>query len=94
MPGNSVPFDLTAEEREEMQLLQAELDLHPEHLTTLLAEIVLLRQVRQWASDHRDRFPPLLRSKLYTLVHRTELRRIVADAELEIVWPTSSTSTK
>jgi hypothetical protein len=94
MPGNNVPFDLTPEEREEMQLLQAEIDLHPEHLTTLFAEIVLLRQVRQWASDHRDRFPPLLRAKIYTLAHRAELRRVAAAAELEEVWPSSSTSTK
>jgi hypothetical protein len=80
-----MPFDLTPEEREEMQLLQAELDLHPERLKIFLAELVLLRQLRAWASDHRDRFPPLLRPKLHALAHRTELRRVVADdrAELE-----------
>lgn len=85
MPGNSMPFDLTPEEREEMQLLQAELDLHPEHLKILLAEVVLLRQLRAYASDHRDRFPPLLRAKLHALAHRAELRRAAAEnrAELE-----------
>lgn len=93
MPGNS-PFELTPEEREEMQLLQAELDLHPEHLRTFLAELVLLRQLRQWASDHRDRFPRLLRPKLYALAHRADLRRAIDQAELEETWPTSSISTK
>lgn len=85
MPISNPPFDLTPEEREEMQLLQAELDLHPEHLKSILAELVLLRQLRRYASDHRDRFPPLLRAKLHALAHRAELRRIVAEdrAELE-----------
>jgi hypothetical protein len=85
MPSNSIPFDLTHEEREEVQNLLAELELHPERLKAVLAEIVLLRQVRAYASEHKDRFPPLVRAKLYALAHRAELRRLVADdrAELE-----------
>jgi len=90
----NMPFDLTPEEREEMQLLQAELDLHPERLRIFLAELILLRQLRAWASDHKDRFPPLLRAKLHALAHRTELRRAVDESELEFTWPTSSISTK
>ncbi|HMG59545.1 MAG TPA: hypothetical protein VK583_07445 [Burkholderiales bacterium] len=85
MPDNSPPFDLTPEEREDMQLIQAELDLHPDRLKTLIAELVLLRQLRLWASGHRDRFPPLLRAKMHALAHRAELRRAAAEdrAELE-----------
>jgi len=79
MPGNSMPFDLTPEEREDMQLVQAELDLHPERLRILITELVLLRQLRRWASEHGDRFPPLLRAKMHALAHRAELRRAAAE---------------
>lgn len=84
MPTSNIPFDLTHEEREEVQNLLAELELHPDRLKTLLAEIVLLRQVRAWAREHKDRFPPLLRAKIHALTHRTELARIAADDRAEL----------
>jgi len=84
MPLSKLPFDLTPEEREEIQLMQAELDMHPERLPVRLAELHLLRQVRAWAHDHRDRFPPRLRAALYALTHRTELERIAASERAEL----------
>jgi hypothetical protein len=79
MPGNKLPFDLSHEEREELQCVMAELDLYPERRAAMLAELVLLRGLRAWASQHRDRFPPRLRATLYALAHRTELERVAAD---------------
>lgn len=87
---SSVPFDLTHEERETMQLLSAELDLHPERRTALLAELVLARQVVRWGRAHIDRFPPRLREKLRALLDRKGLRRIAADSRAELETDTSS----
>jgi hypothetical protein len=84
MPISPLPFDLTHEEREELQLLQAGIDLHPERLIALLAELLLLRDIRAWAMEHRDRFPPRLRAKLTILGQRAALRRLVADSREEI----------
>jgi hypothetical protein len=79
-----VPFDLTDEEREALQLMRADIDLHPERLDALLAELLLTRQVRAWARAHHHYFPPRLRAVLDILASRTELRRVVADSREEL----------
>lgn len=84
MPIDKLPFDLTPEDREALQLMQADLDLHPERLPVLLAELHLLRQVRAWARAHRGYFPPRLRATLDILASRTELRRVMADNREEL----------
>jgi hypothetical protein len=84
MPINRLPFDLTPEERESLQLLQAELDLHPERLQAFLAELLLLRQVRAWAMERSHYFPPALRAKILTLGNRSILRRAIADSRAEL----------
>jgi hypothetical protein len=84
MPISLLPFDLSPEEREEAQLLLAELELHPDRLAGFCAEVVLLREVRSWAMAHRDRFPPALRAKIIALGNRAAIRRIAADNREEI----------
>ena len=84
MPIAKLPFDLTPEDRDALQLMQADIDLHPERLPALLAELHLLRQVRAWARAHRSYFPPRLRAVLDILACRTELRRVIADSREEI----------
>lgn len=84
MPTSPVPFDLTQDEREDVQLVRAEVDLHPERLTALLAELVLLREIRTWAMAHRGYFPPALRAKIIALGQRSFFRWVVADSRAEL----------
>jgi hypothetical protein len=84
MPIAKLPFDLTADDREALQLMMADVDLHPERLAQLLAELHLLRQIRAWARAHRSYFPPRLRATLDVLTARTELQRVIADSREEI----------
>jgi hypothetical protein len=78
-------FDLTHEDREEIQCLLAEIELHPDHLKVLLAELVLNRKIVRWARAYPDRFPAALRDALHALARRGQLARIAANdrAELE-----------
>jgi len=84
MSIDRLPFDLTPEDREAIQLMSADIDLHPERLPAMLAELHLLRQVRAWARGHRGYFPPRLRAVLDVLASRTEFRRAIADSREEL----------
>ena len=79
--------DLTHEDRDEMQLLRSEIDLDPERLNPMLAELVLARKIVGWARRYRDRFPESLRC-IFTALdkrHRAQvLERIAADCRAEI----------
>jgi hypothetical protein len=84
MPINRLPFDLTPDDREAIQLMQADLDLHPERLPALLAELHLSRQVLAWARAHQSYFPPRLRASFHVLARRTVMERVIADSREEI----------
>ena len=77
-------FDLTHEDREDIQCLLAEVELKPERLKILLAELVLNRKVVHWARSYPDRFPPALKSVLHVLARRAQIARIVADGRAEL----------
>ena len=79
-------FDLTADDREEMQCAMAELDLHPEKRAAFIAELILLRKLFSYArqGDIRWRFPPRLQRVIHALVHKPELARASADSISEI----------
>jgi hypothetical protein len=76
-------FDLTHEDREEIQCLLAEVELKPERLKILLAELVLNRRIVHWARSYRDRFPPALASVLHVLARRGRIEQAAADSHAE-----------
>ena len=77
-------FDLSHEDREEIQCLLAEVELKPERLKILLAELVQNRKIVRWAKSYPDRFPPALRAVLHALARRSSLARLVPDSRAEL----------
>jgi hypothetical protein len=77
-------FDLTPDDREEMQCVIAELDMHPEKRPALIAELVLLRKLFSYTRQYRHRFPPRLQQVIHALGHRPELARASADSISEL----------
>lgn len=81
---NPFDFDLTHEDREEIQCLLAEIELNPERLKPLLAELVLNRKVVGWARDYSRRFPTRLQAVLVALRRKSDLERLAADSRAEL----------
>ena len=77
-------FDLTPEDREQIQCLLAEVELKPERLKILLAELVLNRKIVHWCIAYRNRLPPAIRSTLAVLAKRGTLARLVPDSRAEL----------
>ena len=77
-------FDFTPEEREEMQCLMSEVELNPERLKALIAELVLLRKVYEYARQYRRRFPDRLQLVLRAASNQPLLERASADSRSEL----------
>lgn len=80
----NIPYDLNHDDRNEIQGLLSEVELTPDHLKVLLAELVLNRKIVHWARAYRDRFPPRLQNVLHTLARRWQLPVVAADSRAEL----------